>query len=169
MRRSSSAPILRGPRAAELVSDPCSPARGAPLPGRGAARHPLRPPPTCSRGSCLREAPQRNSSPGQRKAPSPHSKCSFQTGLPPVGISRRLLGAPPLTLGGCQESSRHGSLPPHPPSPHIPPSISSLSRIPYETLFSGPPLASSHETLRPWASLAAVTTPKSTSFSKLVS
>lgn len=120
-------------------------------------------------GSCLKEPPQRNSSLGQRKAPSPHSKCSFQTSLPLVGMSQRLLGAPPLTLGSCQESSRHGSLPHHPPSLHIPPSISSLSGIPYETLFSVPQLASSHKTLLPWASLAAVTTPESTSFSKLVS
>lgn len=85
--------------------------------------------------SCLKKPPQRNSSLGQRKAPSPHSKCSFQTSLPLVRMLQRLLGAPWLTLGSCQENSRRGQ--PAPPSPFLPhsSSISSLSWIPYETLF----------------------------------
>lgn len=43
------------------------------------------------------------------------SKCSFQTRPPPVGMEQGRLGAPQLTLGGCQESSRYDSLPPSPP------------------------------------------------------
>ena len=98
--------------------------------------------------------------PRQRKAPSPHSKCSFQTSLPHAGLSWRLLGAPGLTLGSCQESCRGSSLPPTPFSPRSS-SISSLSGVPYKPLFSVLQLVSTHRALPLWASLAAVTTPSS--------
>lgn len=93
-------------------------------------------PQAVSGSSGLTEPPQRSSSPGQRKAPSPGSKCSFQISLPLVGMSRWLLGAPPLTLGSCQESSRPCSLPLQAPFSPCPSSILSLSWTPYETLFS---------------------------------
>lgn len=51
----------------------------------------------------------KDSSPGHRKALSPRSKCSFQTSLPRAGMEQSLLGAPQLTLGRCQESSRHAA------------------------------------------------------------
>lgn len=53
----------------------------------------------------------KDSSPGHRKALSPRSKCSFQTSLPRAGMEQSLLGAPQLTLGRCQESSRHAACP----------------------------------------------------------
>lgn len=129
------------------------------------------PPPTPCVFSGL--MPQRTSTreqqPRAEKGPFSPQQMVFSNQPSSVGMLQRLLGAPPLTLGSCQESSRHGSLPLSPPSLHIPPSISSLSRIPYETLFSVPQLAFFHKTLLPWALLAAVTTPNSTRFSKLVS
>ena len=75
-------------------------------------------------------------------------------------MSWRLLGAPGLTLGSCQESCRGSSLPPTPFSPRSS-SISSLSGVPYKPLFSVLQLVSTHRALPLWASLAAVTTPSS--------
>lgn len=107
---------------------------------------------------CFRERrPHRPSTeeqqPGpERKAPSPGSKCSFQTSLPLVGMSRRLLGAPPLTLGSCQESSRPRRLPLQPPSRHVPPLSAHCPGLPMR-LFSVPQLASMHSPLLlrlPW-------------------
>lgn len=106
----------QSPKAVKLASDPFLSARGTPVAwmmnGEAPTLHPPPPPHVFLQGSCLKEPSQRNSSLGQRKAPSPHSKCSFQTSLPLVGMLQWLLGVPPLTLGNCQESSRHGSLPP---------------------------------------------------------
>lgn len=52
---------------------------------------------------------QKRQQPRAEKAPSPHGNGA--TRLPSVGMSRSLLGAPPLTLGSCQASSARGSLP----------------------------------------------------------
>lgn len=108
--------------------------------------------------------PQRSSSTGQRKAPSPGSKCSFQTSsllFKPAPSCRDVSAAswcPSINLGKLPGEQPSSSLPLQPPSLHIPSSIHSLSWTPYETLLV-PPLASLHSHPPVPPSPAAVASP----------